>query len=185
MWPHRLQPTRLPHPWDSPGKNTGVGCHFLLQWSKYLLILWLQSLSAVTLETKKIKSASFHFFPFYLLWSDGTRCHDLRFLMWVSRQLFHSPLSSSSRDSSVPLHFLQSGIICISEIVDISPRKLDSSLWFIQPSISHDVLWIEVKEAGWWHTSLMHSFLNFELVHCSIQGSNCCFLTCTQVSQDR
>ena len=25
--PHRRQPTRLPHPWDSPGKNTGVGCH--------------------------------------------------------------------------------------------------------------------------------------------------------------
>ena len=29
--PHRRQPTRLPHPWDFPGKNTGVGCHFLLQ----------------------------------------------------------------------------------------------------------------------------------------------------------
>ena len=29
--PHRRQPTKLPHPWDSPGKNTGVGCHFLLQ----------------------------------------------------------------------------------------------------------------------------------------------------------
>ena len=32
--PHRLQPTRLPSPWDSPGKNTGVGCHFLLQCMK-------------------------------------------------------------------------------------------------------------------------------------------------------
>ena len=31
MWPHRCQPIRLPHPWDSPGKNIGVGCHFLLQ----------------------------------------------------------------------------------------------------------------------------------------------------------
>ena len=29
--PHRQQPTRLPRPWDSPSKNTGVGCHFLLQ----------------------------------------------------------------------------------------------------------------------------------------------------------
>ena len=29
--PHGWQPTRLPRPWDSPGKNTGVGCHFLLQ----------------------------------------------------------------------------------------------------------------------------------------------------------
>ena len=32
--PHRRQPTRLYHPWDSPGKNTGVGCHFLLQCMK-------------------------------------------------------------------------------------------------------------------------------------------------------
>ena len=32
--PHRWQPTRLPHAWDSPGKNTGVGCHFLLQYMK-------------------------------------------------------------------------------------------------------------------------------------------------------
>ena len=32
--PHRWQPTRLPRPWDSPGKNTGVGCHFLLQCTK-------------------------------------------------------------------------------------------------------------------------------------------------------
>ena len=31
MLPHRRQPTRLPRPWDSPGKNTGVGCRFLLQ----------------------------------------------------------------------------------------------------------------------------------------------------------
>ena len=32
--PHRQQPTRLARPWDSPGKNTGVGCHFLLQCMK-------------------------------------------------------------------------------------------------------------------------------------------------------
>src|SRR5574341_343680 len=31
---HRRQATRLPRPWDSPGKNTGVGCHFLLQCMK-------------------------------------------------------------------------------------------------------------------------------------------------------
>ena len=41
VWPHRRQPTRLPRPWDSPGKNTGVGCHFLLQqchWHPDLLV---------------------------------------------------------------------------------------------------------------------------------------------------
>ena len=31
LWPHRWQPTRPCRPWDSPGKNTGVGCYFLLQ----------------------------------------------------------------------------------------------------------------------------------------------------------
>ena len=34
MWPHRRQPTRLPRPWDSPGKNPVVGCHCLLQYIK-------------------------------------------------------------------------------------------------------------------------------------------------------
>ena len=43
MRPHRRQPTRLPHPWDSLGKNTGVGCHFLLQCVK------VKSLSRVRL----------------------------------------------------------------------------------------------------------------------------------------
>ena len=45
MRPHRWQPTRLPHPWDSPGKNTGVGCHFLLQCVK----VKVKSLSRVRL----------------------------------------------------------------------------------------------------------------------------------------
>ena len=39
--PHRRQPTRLPHPWDSPGKNTGVGCHFLqcMKWKVKVKLL--------------------------------------------------------------------------------------------------------------------------------------------------
>ena len=49
--------------------------------SKHLLISWLQSLSAVILEPPpKILSLCFHCFPFYLPWSNGTRCHDLSFL---------------------------------------------------------------------------------------------------------
>ena len=38
--PHRWQPTKLCHPWDSPGKNTGVGCHFLLQCVKVKSKKW-------------------------------------------------------------------------------------------------------------------------------------------------
>ena len=49
--------------------------------SKHLLISWLQSPSAVILESQKIKSWHyFHCFSTYLPWSDGTRCHDLSFL---------------------------------------------------------------------------------------------------------
>ena len=42
---HRRQPTRLPRPWNSPGKNTGVGCHFLLQYMN----VQVKSLSRVRL----------------------------------------------------------------------------------------------------------------------------------------
>ena len=52
----------------------------LLPRSKHLLISWLQSPSAVILESKKIVSHCFYCFPSYLPWSDGTGCHDLCFL---------------------------------------------------------------------------------------------------------
>ena len=49
--------------------------------SKHLLISWLRGLpSAVILEPPKIVCHCFHYFPSYLLWSDGTGCHDLHFL---------------------------------------------------------------------------------------------------------
>ena len=48
--------------------------------SKCLLISWLQSPSVVILEPRKIKSDTVSSFSIYFPWSDGTRCHDLRFL---------------------------------------------------------------------------------------------------------
>ena len=48
--------------------------------SKCLLISWLQSPSAVILGPQKMKSDTFHCFPIYFPWGDGTRCHDLSFL---------------------------------------------------------------------------------------------------------
>ena len=61
----------------------------LLPRSKRLLISWLQSPSAVILEppTQKV----WHCFPIYLPWSDGTGCHDLRFLnvRWGLMSIFH------------------------------------------------------------------------------------------------
>ena len=45
---HRRRPTRLPSPWDSQGKNTGVGCHFLLQCMKVKSEKWKWSRSVVS-----------------------------------------------------------------------------------------------------------------------------------------
>ena len=110
----------------------------------------------------------------------------LLFECWALTQLFHSPLSlfikrhfSSSSLSAIKVVF-----ICISEIIDISPGNLDFSLCFLQPSISHDALCIEVKEAGWQYTALTYSFSYLEPVWCSISSSNSCFLTCIQISQE-
>ena len=75
--PHGLQPTRLLHPWDFPGKSTGVGCHCLhrLYWlvccifqiplinymTLYLSFpVWLISRSVM--PSKFIHVAKFHFF---------------------------------------------------------------------------------------------------------------------------
>ena len=75
--------------------------------SKHLLISWLQSLSLVILEPRKIKSVTTSTF------SPSVCCEVIRldarilvFWMLVSSQLFHSPLSLSSRGSLVPLYFL-------------------------------------------------------------------------------
>ena len=48
--PHRQQPTRLPRPWNSPGKNTGEGCYFLLQCMK------VKSQSEVALENDYVST---------------------------------------------------------------------------------------------------------------------------------
>ena len=115
--------------------------------SKSLKISWLQSPSAVILEPKKIKSVT-------VSTVSPSICHEvmgpdamiLVFWCWVLSQLSHSPLSFSSRGSLALLHFCcKCGVICTSEVIDISPGNLDSSLCFLQSSISHDVLLIQVK----------------------------------------
>ena len=75
--------------------------------SKHLLISWLQSPSAVIFGAPQNKVwHCFHCFPIYFPWSDGTRCHDLRFLNVELKANFFTLLLLSSRGSLVPLHFL-------------------------------------------------------------------------------
>ena len=161
---------------------------FLLR-SKHLLMSWLQSQSAVILESKKIKSVTVSIVPPSCHEVMGLHAVILVFWCWVLSQLFHSPLSPSSRGSLVALRFLWSSVIflwnsvvCISEVVDTSAGNLDFSLWFLQPRNLHDVLCIEFKSVTLDTTDLLLS--RFEPVHSSMSNSNCCFLTCIQVSQE-
>ena len=103
--------------------------------SKHLLISWLQSPATVILDSKKIKAVTVSIFSLiYLPWRDGTGCDaiTLVFSMLSLNQLFHSPLSPSSRDSKEFLFTFchLGGVICISKFTDISPSNLDYSLCF-------------------------------------------------------
>ena len=82
---HRRQPIRLPRPWDSPGKNTGVGCHFLLQcvkvkWSLQCMkvkVKW--SLQCVKVKVKSLSHVQ-------LLATPWTAAHQAPPPMGFSRQ---------------------------------------------------------------------------------------------------
>ena len=109
--------------------------------SNCLLISCLQAPSAVILEPKKLCHC-FHCFLICLPWSDRPDAMIFVFLMLNFKPGF-SLSSLSSTGSLVVLHFChKGGVICIPEIIDISPSNLDSSLRFIQSGISHDVLCI-------------------------------------------
>ena len=115
---------------------SGLVIAFLTR-SKHLLISWLQSTSQWFWRPTNGSCHWFHVFLFYLPWNDRTRCHDLSFWM-----LFHSFLSLSSIGSFFPLDFLPLEWYLHIEAIDVSPGNLDSSLSFIQPGISHNVLCI-------------------------------------------
>ena len=107
--------------------------------SKHLLISWLQSPSAVILEPKKVKSLTVSIVS-------PSICHEMMGLDAVSLifWILSVTLTLLLHFHQEALHFLfafyhKCGAICISEAIDISPGSLDSSLSFIQPSISHDV----------------------------------------------
>ena len=72
VWPHGRQPTRLLCPWDSPGKNTGVGCHFLLQCMK------VKSESEVTLSCRTLSDPM----DWSLLGSSAHGIFQARVLKW-------------------------------------------------------------------------------------------------------
>ena len=113
--------------------------------SKHVLISWLQSPSAVILEPKKIKSLTGSFVS-------PSICQEvmipnaviLVFWMLNFKPIFFTLLFHFHQEalSSSSISTIKGDVICISEVVDISPGSLDSSLCFIHPNVSHDVLCI-------------------------------------------
>ena len=86
--PHRRQPTRLPHPWDSPGKNTGVGCHFLPMNESEK---WKWSLSVMS-DSRDPMDCS-------LLGSSLHGIFQARVLEWGAMLLSHEPWAMSHEGS--------------------------------------------------------------------------------------
>ena len=105
--PHRRQPTRLQRPWDSPGKNTGVGCYALLQG-----ILPTQGLKPVLLHCRWILHCLSH---------QGSP----RILEWVAYPL--------SRGSSWPRN--QTGVACIASgfLTSCVTREVTQSVFYSLP----------------------------------------------------
>ena len=148
---------------------------------KPLLILWLQSLSAVILESRKIKSVTvFTFYPSICHKVMGLDAMIFAFWKWSFKPAFS--LSSFTFINSL---FSSSSLSAIKVISSAYLRLLIFLLEMLisallHPGILHDVL----IQAWWRYTALTYSFPNFEPVHCSIFRSYCCFLTCIVVSQE-
>ena len=153
--------------------------------SKHLLISWLQLPSAVKLEPPKIKSATV--FP--------TICHEVMgpdamilvfwmlsfkptFLLssftFIKRLFSSSSLSATRVDPSAYLRLL----IFLPAI--LIPACASSSTAFLVMYSAYKLN----KQGDNIYTSLMYSFSYLESVCCSMFSSNCCFLTCIQISQE-
>ena len=130
-------------------------------------------------EAKKNEVCHCFHFPPFLTYSDGTRYHDLHFLNVVLSSLFQSPLSPLSRGSLVLLCFLPLVWchLCIWGYWHFS-WNLDSTLCFFQPGILCDV------KVAVWQYSLDILLFQFWISLFFHSSSNCCFLTCIQVSQE-
>ena len=138
--------------------------------NKCLLISWLQSLSVVILEQKKINTVTASTFPllFARKWWDW-----MLMIFWmVSFKPAFSPSSFTLLTSSlVPLHFLPLEWCLYIWGYWFFSQQTWFQLWFIQPGISHDVLCISVV-----------LFSQFRTNQLFMSSSNSCFLTYIQIS---
>ena len=125
--------------------------------------------------------------PIYLPWSDETGCDDLHLLM-----LNFKPDFSHSSLPFIKRFFSSSSLSSIRVIASVYLRLLIFLLEILvlacaSPSLVFHKMYSGCKlnkQGDNIHTALMYSFPNLEPVHCSMSGSNCCFLNSIQVSQE-
>ena len=130
MQPYRRQPTRLPCTWDSPGKNTGVGCHFLLQCMK------VKTESEVTQSRSTLSDPMDCSLP-------GSSAHGIfqaRVLEWSAILLLSVQLSCSVVSNSLRPHESQHARPpCPSPAPRVHSNSRPSSRW-CHPAISSSVV---------------------------------------------
>ena len=127
----------------------------------------------------------FHCFPIYLPWSDGTRCYDLSFLnvrlkptFSLSSFTFIMRIFSSSLFSAIKeMSFAYLRLLIFLPAILI-PACASSSPAFLMMYSAYKLN----KQCD--NVHLTYSFSYLELVCCSMSSSNCCFLTCIQISQE-
>ena len=124
---HRQQPSRLPHPWDSPGKNTGVGCHFLLQCIK------VKSESEVTQSCPAISDPMDCSLP-------GSSVHGIfqaRVLEWGAIAFSHLPINKGRWDEDL---WKPASAILYFELLRTKSRRISLQPWGRQQFLGQDVL---------------------------------------------
>ena len=152
----------------------------LLPRSKHLLISWLQLLSAVIMEPKKIKSVTVSIVSSYIYYQVmGPHVMILGFWMLSFRPAFS--LSLSSRGSLVPLLFLVVSSTYVRLLIFLQAILIPAYSSF-HPAFCMMYFAYKLNKQG--DTALTCSFPNFEPVHSSMSNCNCCFLTCIQISQE-
>ena len=128
----------------------------------------------------------FHFFLFYLPWSDGTRCHDLSFLM-----LHFKPILSLFSFTLIKSLFSFSWLSAIRVVSSACLRLLIFLPAILIPacdscSLAFCMMYSACKlnKQGDNIQPCNTPFPILNPAHCSMSGSNCCFLSCIQVSQE-
>ena len=146
VWSHRWQPTRLPRPWDSSGKNTGVGCHFLLQCVKVkvkvklLSRVWLLA-TPWTTAYQAPPSMGFsrqEYWSGVPLSSPGTSSYMLLILCELISLLYSSFLVNSyfSNQKVIWWDLTPAVIHCTSKYVPFfsAGHNYEEAMWFIHPN---------------------------------------------------